>query len=223
MPSRDYVIVCIFLVPIIAILSPAQGARLPYERRRITIEDFAINNKLTNITIEIDSDDNDLYPCFDPNDPLYDPNGGSIIVQDPTAACCRDNKLNQTLLFGIGIFRLPKIELGEDHVSGQYLPLIFTFNPPFEINLGLVRYYTCQYTAEDEEVTWSNISAWDEYLLYESGAITLYLKDYIVHEDSSIEAGKGDNNEEEDIIEHLGSFIYLTDTTKGRCYINSIY
>ena len=222
MPCREYVTVFIFLFSILATLSPAQGSSLLYERRKITIEDFDINNTLTKITIELEGNDNESYPRFDPSDPLYVPNAGPIIVQDPTVACCLDNKLNETLLFGIGIFRLPKIELGADHDSAQYVSLIFTFDPPFEINLGLVRYYACQYDEENEKVTWATINEYEKYLLYDSGKITINLKDYIEHEDGTIEAGKGDNNEDEEIIEHVGSFILLSDTSRGRCYINSI-
>ncbi|MGA1869385.1 MAG: hypothetical protein ACMUJM_12675 [bacterium] len=220
MPNNRYVMIPVVLF-LGTLLSFAHGAEYTVERKKITIRECEINNISTTITIELD-EDSGTYPYFDLNDPLLDSNTDTIIVQDPNNLCCADKKLTKDLLFGIGIFQLPAIILEEGHEPSRYVPLSFSFNPPLEINLALVQYYTCQYDDENEERNWMNINSSDEYLMGDRGTIMIDIYDFIEYEDGTINAGKGDANKNDAIITHMGSFIYLSDTSKGRCYISSV-
>ena len=55
--------------------------------------------------------------------------------------------------------------------------------------------------------------------------IIIELSDYIgstESENGNIMPGKGDKSQNKEIIEHAGSFILLSDTSKGRCYIDCL-
>lgn len=180
-----------------------------------------VTDKTTTIAIkfhELDTFYEDDIPYFDTN---IDPN--TIIIQDPNKSCCINRKLTKTLLFPI--LKLPPILFDHTKYTLTDIPLAFSFKPPLDINTAYLRYYTCQYDDYEERLIWDNICDDDNSPYVDDGKIIIYLSDYCETDswdNNNIKPGKGDQNIDQEIIDHTGAFILLVEGSEGRCFLKSL-